>query len=713
MTNAISGSISGRTSGKIGTRARWALLSACAAIGWSGAAMAQDSAANSDETIVVTGARALSGTKTDTPLTEIPQSISVITAEEFKDRAAINFQDVVRYSAGVASELNGVDARGDFLAARGFDVNQYLDGLNRMPSFVYGARLEIYTVERAEMLRGPSSTLYGGGGAGGILNAVSKRPQETFAAEAGVTLGTDARKEFRFDVTGALTEGVSARLVGLARDGHLQQPSQDDDRMLIMPAVTFKPGADTEITLIGLYQKDRLGTQTYLPTSKTVDAPNADVEIPFDFYLGEPDYNHSRSDFYSGTALLTQQFGDAVTFNSRNRYYHQKIDYQEVYGYYYYEDEGVAYADGRGRRKPTRYWYFNRAKYDNFNSDNNLNVAFATGPFEHQVLLGADYTSFKEDKSEGFGVAPSIDIYNPVYGQAFATAPWGPNKVTKNTQLGFYAQDQIRGWDRVSLVFGLRHDKVTSKVDGVDQPDNTAWTFRGGLIVDVTKGVSPYVNYSESFLPVFGTSFAGVAFVPRKGRQYEAGIKLAPSANALITVAGFDVKEENYLISDPTNIQNFLQNSTVGSKGVEVEATWRLPRSFELTASYSYTRVKFLENPVATVVGDRVSNMPEHQAAIWGAKQFELGNGLNGKAGLGVRYQGDKIDTSQTYFIDPVTLVDAMVSLDYKGWNLSINASNLFNTRVYTNCNYDTGASEGYCYLGKDRTLLGSARFRF
>lgn len=704
---------------KLVRRTRLALLSACAATAWSGAAMAQDGAdpvparAQSDDEIIVTGTRAMAGTKTDTPLTEIPQSISVITSEQFKDRAAVNLQDVVRYSAGVASELNGVDARGDFLAARGFDVNQYLDGLNRMPSFVYGARLEIYTVERAELMRGPSSTLYGGGGAGGILNAVSKRPQEEFAGEVGATLGTDARKELRFDVTGGLTDGVSARLVGLVRDGHLQQPSQDDDRVLIMPAVTFKPSSSTELTLIGLYQKDRLGTQTYLPTSKTVDAANANVAIPFDFYLGEPGFNHSRSDYYSGTALLTQHFGEDITFNSRNRYFHQKVDYQEVYADYFYTDAGVAYTDGRGPRKPARYWHFNRANYDNFNTDNNLTFTFDTGPFEHKILLGADYTAFKEDKSEGFGVAPSIDLYAPVYGQAFATAPWGPNKVTKNTQLGFYAQDQIRAWDRVSLVFGLRHDNVTSNVDGVEQPDNKAWTFRGGVIVDVTKGVSPYFNYSESFLPVFGTSFAGVAFVPRKGRQYELGVKFAPSRNALITIAGFDVKEQNYLISDPTNIQNFLQNSTVGSKGIEVEGTWRLPRNFELTAGYSYTRAKFIENPVPSIVGNRVSNMPEHQASIWGAKNFALGNDVGGKVGLGVRYQGNKIDTSQTYFIDPVTLVDAMFELDYKGWNLSVNASNLFNQRVYTNCNYSAAASEGYCYLGKDRTVLASARFRF
>lgn len=680
---------------------RLSLLSACCVAGWTGPAIAQDAAADNSQ-IVVTAERALAGTKTDTAITQIPQSISVITADEFKDRAAVNFQDVFRYSAGVASELNGVDTRGDFFAARGFSVEQYLDGLNRMPAFVYGARLEIFTIERAEVLRGPSSTLYGGGGAGGILNAITKRPQDQFAAEIGATVGTDDRRELRFDITGGLTEGVSARFVGLARDGHLQQPSQDDKRLLAMPAITFRPGPDTDITLIGLYQRDRMGSQTYLPTSKTVDAPSSATEIPFDFFLGEPGFNHTDTDYYSASALITQRFGDTITFNSRNRLFKEKVDYQEVYGYYSYEDEA--------REIPTRYWYINRAKYKGFNSDNNLVGLFDTGPLKHQVLFGFDYTWFKEDKAEGFGLAPGVNVYDPVYGQPFATSTPYP-KLTKNSQIGLYAQDQIRAWDRVSLVIGLRHDKVKSKVDGVQQPDAKAWTFRGGIIADVTKGVSPYFNYSESFLPVFGTSFLGVPFKPRQGRQYEAGIKLTPMKTALITVAAFDIQEENYLVSDPSNIQNFLQNSTVGSKGVEVEGTLRLPRDFELTASYSYTRAKFLDDPVRK--GDRVENLPRHLASVWGAKTFVFSDDLSGKLGTGIRYQGSKIDASQTYFTDPVTLVDAMAEVDYGPWNVSINASNLFNTRVYTNCNYQAFFAEGYCYLGKDRTILASVRHRF
>lgn len=688
-------------------RSRGALLAACCLAALPAAAQDAAPAAEGDDVTVI-GTRAQTGTKTDAALTEIPQSISIITAEEFNDRAAVNLQDVIRYSAGAASELNGVDTRGDFLAVRGTGAEQYLDGLNRMPGFIYGGRLEIFTVERAELLRGPSSTLYGGGGAGGILNSVSKRPRTVFGGEVGLVYGTDELKQFQFDITGPLAPGLSARFVGLVRDGHLQQESQRNDRITVMPAVTFKPGPDTEVTFIGVYQRDRLGSQTYLPTSKTIDATSAAERISHDFYLGEPGFNHTLADYYAATILLTHNFSDRFSFNSRNRFFEQDVDYQEVFGYTGF---GGAYADA-ARTVANRAWYLNRAQYNGFNSDNNLVLSFDTGPLTHQILAGFDYTSFREDKEEGFGQAPGLDLYDPVYGVPFVTGV-GWTTDTKNSQLGFYFQNQIRAWDRVSLVFGARHDNVRSNVNGVQLEDNKAWTFRGGIIADLVKGVSPYFNYSESFLPVFGSNFFGVPYVPRTGRQYEAGIKFQPSSRMLFTIAAYDIKEQNILIADPDELQNFIQGGSSRSRGVEAEANIRLPGDFSLTASYSYTRAEYL------VVdgrrrGDRRENLPEHQASAWVAKGFDLGGDLGAKLGAGVRYQGDKVSFDQLYRIAPVTLVDAMVELSYRDWMLSVNGANIFDKKVYTNCSYSAAPiDEGYCYMGKDRTVMASLRRKF
>ena len=193
----------GRTTGSRAAL-RLALLSAACAVGLAQIAQAQDAAAGGQEAadldaIVVIGDRAETATKTDTRLTEIPQSISVVTADQFNDRTATNFQEIFRYSAGVATELEGVDTRVDRISARGFAAAQYLDGINRMPtSTIYGARMEVFTLERAEVLRGPSSVLYGAGGVGGLMNAVSKTAtHEGFGGEVGLVFGSPTRKELQ------------------------------------------------------------------------------------------------------------------------------------------------------------------------------------------------------------------------------------------------------------------------------------------------------------------------------------------------------------------------------------------------------------------------------------------------------------------------------------------------------------------------------------
>jgi iron complex outermembrane receptor protein len=702
-------------------RLRLALLSACCIAAWPGSAVAQEATDKSTDDIIVRADRAVVGTKTDTKLIEIPQSISVVTAEEFTDRASVNFQDVFRYSAGITTEQNGVDTRGDFFAARGFPTVQYLDGLNRMPSFVYGARLDIFTVERAEVLRGPSAVLYGAGGAGGLFNATTKRPKQDFGGEIGVLFGTDKRKELQVDVTGGLTDTIAARFVGVARDGELQIPGQRNDRLLAMPVISFTPDDNTTITLIGLYQKDNLGTQSYLPITKSAKAVTRAEKIPFDFFAGEPGFNHMDTEYYTGSVLIDHRFSDSISFSSRTRYFHQDVDYAEIYG-------DNAYADA-ARTKVYREFYVDKEWYQGVNSDNSLLAKFKTGPFSHQFLIGVDYTNFYQDRKEGFsclgwtgapcyagGSPPPLDIYNPQYGASFDYGFTNFVK-NKNTQLGLYLQDQIRFADRVSLILGLRRDRATSESNGVKLAPNTAWTFRAGIIGEITAGISPYFSYSESFLPVFGTNVYGVPFVPRTGRQYETGIKWQPTRGALVTVSLFDIKESNFVTSDPNNIQNFLQTGSVGSRGVEVEATLRMPGDLDLTAAYSYTRAKVLSDKPAsdptTRNGFRLDNLPEHQASLWVSKSFNLSTQVSAKVGAGVRYMGDKIDYYQNYVTPAVTLADAMASIDYGKWSLSINGSNIFGTEYYTNCNFSPLDTEGACYAGTARTILASLRRRF
>jgi iron complex outermembrane receptor protein len=195
--------------------------------------------------------RSGTGTKTGTPLREIPQSISVVTSEAIEDQGAQTLQDALRYTAGVVADGYGIDSRTDSMIIRGTEANEYLDGLRRTYNYyVYTYRTDPYFMERIEILRGPASVLYGQAAVGGIINSVSKRPQPFSSSEITAEYGTFDLKQMKFDSTGALTADGKwlYRLTGLARDADTQVNFVDDDRLALQPGITFQPSADTSIS---------------------------------------------------------------------------------------------------------------------------------------------------------------------------------------------------------------------------------------------------------------------------------------------------------------------------------------------------------------------------------------------------------------------------------------------------------------------------------
>ncbi|MFC3052848.1 TonB-dependent siderophore receptor [Kordiimonas pumila] len=699
------------------------LMASTACVCMTGAAAyAQDAADNEIfEEIVIIADSARAATKTDAKIMEIPQAISVITEDQFKEQGATNFQDIFRYSAGVATELAGIDTRYDSFSARGFGVAQYIDGLNRMPDFVYGARMEVFTLERAEVLRGPSAVLYGAGGSGGILNAVSKTPNFEFGGEIGVQFGTDDRKQFMVDVTGGVSDTVATRFVGLFRDAKLQAEDQADDRILIMPSVTWSPGPDTDITLLVLYQKDDMGTQTYLPLSKTQGASKED-RLPIDFFVGDKDFNHMDTTHTSGTLMIDHRFTDWISYSGRMRYYEHDVDYAEIYAD---TADGVTPFNDADETIIQREFYVLDETYKILNSDHNVKFDFNTGVFEHKVLVGVDYTQFKQDRREGFscdgyagffgcyaGGSPApLDLTNPDY-YVDVDSGFTNGYDTKSTQLGIYLQDQIKYKDRVTFIAGIRRDRSTSEISGVEEEPNHATTLRFGVIVDVGGGLSPYAGYSESFQPVFGGDFYGNAYNPQAGKQYEVGVKYQPNKSTLITMSYFDITESGFLTTDPDNIQNFIQSGEINSKGFEFEALANVFETLTLTAAYSYTKAEITSDNQGRE-GFRVEDLPEHGASFWAMNDFVNSGDMIIRAGAGVRYVGSKIDYYNIFETPSVTLVDATVEAFYKDWSFRLNANNVLNKKYYAACSMWSPPSYGACSPGIDRRIVATVSRKF
>ena len=242
---------------------------------------------------------AATATKTDTPLAETPQSVTVVTRDQMVDQGAGNLQDALNYAAGVRSDAYGQDSRTDSVRIRGALPDVYLDGLRQSYGYYTSTtRTEPYTLERLEVLRGPAGMLFGAGTAAGVVNMVSKRPLQETQREVGVQFGSFGRKQIQADLTGPLNAdgSLSYRLIALQRKSDSQVDHVPDDRSVIAPSLTWRPNAATSLTLQGLWQKDKSGSSSqFLPWEGTL-LPNPNGRIPVSRFIGEPGFDYYNSE---------------------------------------------------------------------------------------------------------------------------------------------------------------------------------------------------------------------------------------------------------------------------------------------------------------------------------------------------------------------------------------------------------------------------------
>jgi iron complex outermembrane recepter protein len=622
----------------------------------------------------------------------------------------LTMQETLRYSAGVVSEAYGLDTRSDQPMVRGFYSVQFLDGMTKLFGYSLIPRAEVYTLERVELLRGPSSVLYGKGNAAGVVNLMTKRPQFETRGEVGLQLGSYDRKQLQFDLTGPLagSENWAGRIVAVGRDSEMQTDEISDDRIVVAPSVTWRAGERTTVTFIGLYQDDdTASSQQFLPVAATLRAPPG-RRLRDETFLGEPDFDRLDTRQTMASVVVEHAFSDALRLSSRVRYVDADTTFNEIYPDVYSNpsDPFIDFAD----REVARFSYSIVSKTEYLTNDNSLQYDFAYGRFAHKVLAGVDFLGYRESSRSGSGLVESIDIYAPVYGN-FTAPELGPTAKQRQRQIGFYVQDQIRYADRVSLVLGARRDRATSEVvTDADKQVDYATTYRVGVIADVGAGFSPYVSYAESFLPVPGMDLYGNRFRPQEGRQYEAGIKWQPRIGTLVTLAGFDIDETNRQTNDPEEVLNTIQTGRVESKGVELEVLHEVADNLNVTASYSRTNAKVTRSTFAPEVGVQLSDLPKDLASVWGVKTFAFGSGAALRVGAGVRYVGETLSTAfdGSLTTPSYTLTDALVAFDAPAWSATLNATNVFDKSYYAPCR-----AFGDCFTGNRRSIMGTVRYRF
>lgn len=687
--------------------------SALTAMATATAALAEEDAENSRREIVVIAQQqqAGAGTKTDTPIVQVPQPITVVDADTYLSQGAVSVSDTLRYVSGVQANPYGPDSRVDGVTVRGLDALQFRDGMRDIFSYYASIRSDPYNFSRVELVRGPASVLFGAGALGGILNMVSKVPEFERAGEVSLRYGSHNRKEALADITGPLGDTVAVRLVGRVRDSGSQTDHVPDDRVMVAPSITWAPTSDTNLTLLGLYQEDDGGsTSQFLPLYGTLyDNPNG--KLPNDLFVGKPGWDRYDGRLLQGTAMFDQRFGDAVKLSLKARYIDSDLTYLTHYPDNY-SNPTDPFLDA-GKRLMGLYSDGSKARMEIFSTDNNLQFKFDTGAnVEHLVLAGVDYSWNRVRKVGGYGYE-IFDIYDIDYDalsdyDGGLPQPSSPSDDTRQAQIGFYLQDQIRFADRVSVVLGVRRDKATARSFGGPKQTDTATSFRAGIIGDVTPWLSPFFSYTESFEPIAGTASDGNPFKPKQGRQYEVGVKFHPNDQTLITVTGYHIKESNRPVDDPSTPDPFdqMQAGSLTSKGFEIEASTVLPGQIQLLANYSYNKAQIAGT------GHQVDNVPKHNASVWAVKTFTLGEDMSLRLGGGVRHSGANYSYGDFFpagvRTPAYTLVDALAELNWQKWSVSINANNLLGKDYYSAC-----LARGDCFMGDARNVFGTVTYHF
>ncbi|MBS9722102.1 TonB-dependent siderophore receptor [Tianweitania sp. BSSL-BM11] len=649
------------------------------------------------------------GSKSETPVIEVPQSISVITREQLEDRNVQTLGQALTYSAGLVAEPFGPDARFTNPLIRGFEANDsvYLNSFRFIRDFGAVA-FEPYGQERIEILRGPASVLYGQGEPGGIVNLVAKRPTFTNFGEAGFEYGTDARRVAKVDLGGVSerNDTLSWRLTGLGRLADGQQDFTSDDRFYVAPALTWAPSVDTSLTVLGSLQYDKGTSPLGLPQAGTLDF-NPNGSIPSSRYIGEPNFNDNESLLGTIGTEFRHRFNETFEFRQNTQYLSFDSDYNALY----------FSSLGSDFRTVTRGTSVQSERTDSFGVDNQLEAKFDTGALQHTAIVGLDYRYNNQWRSSNFtGPLTTIDVFNPTYGTPIT---YDPDRATLSEtrlgQIGLYAQDQMR-FDKLVVSTGVRQDwtDTENKISGETVRDD-ALTGRVGAVYLFDNGLAPFVSYSTSFSPQSGVNdLTGGLLDPTEGEQIEAGIKFQPNGwNSFITASVYDLTKSNIAaqeIAIDGSGSITTQIGEVRSRGFELEGTASLVEGLDLLASYTYTDAEITQGDrtLTTTTGNQPANIPEHSASLWLDYSFAPDTALDGvSVGAGVRYLGSRFgNNSNTIELPSVTLFDAAIRYEKDQFSAALNVNNIGDERYAASCNFG-------CYLGEGRSVIGSVGYKW
>lgn len=699
-----------------------AVFRLCALSGMITLALASQAYADNNESTMVVNASGEgselaawtnSATKSAVAESKTPQVINTIGQHEITLRHAASVNEILRYAPGVTTESRGSTTYMSEYKIRGFNVdNEFYNGL-QLPYNVTGntkARIDPLLVESVDILKGPSSVLYGSGSPGGLVNILGKKPQTTPRTEVGFNTGTRNLKEGYLDSTGRVADSDwSYRLLGKAIEGDDQPHTTRYEDYLVAPSVTWQPSDKTRLTLDALAQNTpSLTPSNPLPLSylRSSYANKRD-------YAGD-DWNGFKQRQWMVGYSFEHQFDNGWGIAQKARYF--DID----------SHQRSAYSTGNAGNpvyELNRFAYTTDEDLHSFNIDNQIARTLTVGDWQHHLLAGFDYQKLNSHYHYLYAsTTPGIDMRNPDFTQvnegALGLYTAQKNRLSYN-QKGYYLQDQM-AWGGLNILASLRYDEYQSATTDYLNHDEKTWisqdrvTKRLGVLYAFDNGLSPFISYSEGFKPVSpANGLTAEQVKPTTSKQVEGGVKyLLADYATTFTASVFNIRQKNVLSADPSWV--YRQTGEIESKGAELSAISRPTDNINLIANYAYTHAINTEDE--SYQGKRPTQIPENAFNLWGDYTFDqsLVRGLT--IGAGARYTGpmEISPDNKAGKLGGTTQYDMSLSYDMSavdsslaGLMLKASAQNLTNKETLT-C-YDSTN----CWIGRDRTVQVGASYTF
>jgi catecholate siderophore receptor len=634
--------------------------------------------------------RSRTATKTDTPLIDVPQSVSVVTRDLIQDQSMQSLMDVARYvpGAGMAQGEGNRDAI--ILRGNSSTSDFFLDGVRDDVEYFR----DLYNIDRVEILKGPNAMIFGRGGAGGVVNRVSRQANWEPVREVSLQGGSWDNRRATFDFGGAVSDSFSARVMGVYEDSESYRDGVELERKGINPTFALAIGDATVLRF----------SYEYFDYDRVADRGIPSFEgVPFRTdtatFFGDPDQSPTDATVNQGSVTIDHAFNDNVHLRNRTVYADFDKFYQNVFA-------GGAVDAGTGLVQLSA--YNNEQLRENIFNQTDLTFSAQTGSIGHEFLVGAELGEQTTENLRMTGLFNGTDaaLFVPAGDPRVSVPVTFAPSLTDNTNRGratiaaLYVQDQIQFTPNWMAIVGLRYDSFD--MDFTDrrgqgtriETSDDLLSPRGGLIYKPAENVSFYASYSMTYVPRSGAQLSSLtptnaAFDPEEFENIEVGAKWDVSPDLALTAAVFQLDRKNVVIADPNVPDESLLVDGQRTDGVELGISGQVTESWSIQGGYAWQDGELTDQ----LGGTTLAQLPEHVASLWNRYDFSPAWGI----GLGVVYQSDMYAAADNAVTLPsFTRVDAGVFYTLsERLRMQVNVENLLDERYYPNAHNNNNITPG------------------